>query len=636
MTKSFISNPYNILGLPSDSTQGDVRKRVRLIEKMIAIDEEVSFDTDLFIDSADRSIDSIKASEGILNDPYEHMTAVFFWFVNDEPVDALTGLFKPYFDTLFNEADSGGKSDFAAMKDAAVGLSIVFELTQREVDFDDALKKWSLLIGSDRFWDFWFKYYKSIDYLDTSDRLLSEFRSNIESVIVEKFFEVSKLDDVVDASIVGKYFTVSSATKEKAAEAQVLRIKALRAEVDAFDASRSNFISAHVLNDHGRIRVRDLIDSAIALREELNYDGGVSSPAIENEFDGLWGDIMGLLVGIHNESGQHDAIRLDDLKFQKKMLGLISGQASSPITKNRMKENTDALENEIAALEERKLIDPEYTQLTELVKELADIPTNDTERIDKKLTLFEQTFGRIEASGKLKYKTLADAVSGTASVFNMIAVMIANDAQEDVGPALQMVDNVARRLQRAEAGLSGNSVFISKEAARNDFISALSDRAMVAARLESSLEKAQNGLSKSRNILRRLKAIKVDTETREKIEKNCSEAESTYNSIVEMRKQIQDAKKPKKSGGCYVATAVYGSYDCPQVWTLRRFRDFELAATRRGRTFIKTYYAVSPTLVRWFGNAQWFRRFWRKPLDRLVRKCQSKGFQSTPYEDVDW
>ena len=27
------------------------------------------------------------------------------------------------------------------------------------------------------------------------------------------------------------------------------------------------------------------------------------------------------------------------------------------------------------------------------------------------------------------------------------------------------------------------------------------------------------------------------------------------------------------SGPCYVATAVYGSYDCPEVWTLRRFRD---------------------------------------------------------------
>src|SRR5699024_12626084 len=26
---------------------------------------------------------------------------------------------------------------------------------------------------------------------------------------------------------------------------------------------------------------------------------------------------------------------------------------------------------------------------------------------------------------------------------------------------------------------------------------------------------------------------------------------------------------PQSSGGCYVATAVYGSYDCPEVWTLR-------------------------------------------------------------------
>ena len=32
-----------------------------------------------------------------------------------------------------------------------------------------------------------------------------------------------------------------------------------------------------------------------------------------------------------------------------------------------------------------------------------------------------------------------------------------------------------------------------------------------------------------------------------------------------------------KTGGCYVATAVYGSYDCPQVWTLRRYRDDILA-----------------------------------------------------------
>lgn len=90
------------------------------------------------------------------------------------------------------------------------------------------------------------------------------------------------------------------------------------------------------------------------------------------------------------------------------------------------------------------------------------------------------------------------------------------------------------------------------------------------------------------------------------------------------------------SGGCYVATAVYGSYDCPQVWTLRRYRDFELANSWRGRAFIKAYYAISPTLVKWFGNTNWFKSLWRGKLDRMVADLKAKGYSSVPYQDLDW
>ena len=89
----------------------------------------------------------------------------------------------------------------------------------------------------------------------------------------------------------------------------------------------------------------------------------------------------------------------------------------------------------------------------------------------------------------------------------------------------------------------------------------------------------------------------------------------------------------KDGGGCYVATAVYGCYDCPQVWTLRRYRDHRLAKTWYGRAFIRIYYAISPTLVKWFGHSGWFVKFWRKKLDIMVAKLQVKGFASTPYED---
>ncbi len=88
-----------------------------------------------------------------------------------------------------------------------------------------------------------------------------------------------------------------------------------------------------------------------------------------------------------------------------------------------------------------------------------------------------------------------------------------------------------------------------------------------------------------------------------------------------------------KSGGCYVATCVYGSYDCPEVWTLRRFRDFKLSASWYGKLFIKLYYATSPTLVKWFGNTNWFKNLWQGPLNRLVSKLNSQGYEDKPYND---
>ncbi len=90
----------------------------------------------------------------------------------------------------------------------------------------------------------------------------------------------------------------------------------------------------------------------------------------------------------------------------------------------------------------------------------------------------------------------------------------------------------------------------------------------------------------------------------------------------------------KKKKGCYIATCVYGSYDCPQVRVLRRFRDLRLAKNPFGRAFIRLYYAVSPTVVRLFGEADSFRRFFKNRLDRLVARLMEKGFEDSEYNDI--
>lgn len=105
-----------------------------------------------------------------------------------------------------------------------------------------------------------------------------------------------------------------------------------------------------------------------------------------------------------------------------------------------------------------------------------------------------------------------------------------------------------------------------------------------------------------------------------------------HNSIKELNPEYVIPRRPKV-GGCYIATAVYGSYDCPEVWTLRRFRDYTLAETWYGRLFIKAYYTTSPTLVKHFGNSLWFKKMFARPINKLVKHLMNIGVESTPYKD---
>ena len=93
-------------------------------------------------------------------------------------------------------------------------------------------------------------------------------------------------------------------------------------------------------------------------------------------------------------------------------------------------------------------------------------------------------------------------------------------------------------------------------------------------------------------------------------------------------------KSEKNNNGCYIATCVYGSYDCPEVWTLRRFRDNILKKTWYGRLFIKFYYTTSPSLVKWFGYQNWFLAFWKKLLNNMVVKLNNYGIENTKYKDI--
>lgn len=129
--------------------------------------------------------------------------------------------------------------------------------------------------------------------------------------------------------------------------------------------------------------------------------------------------------------------------------------------------------------------------------------------------------------------------------------------------------------------------------------------------------------------------VKIHTEAL----RNQGDKEPHQSDIDVINKKISsydDLYTAPTSSGCYVATAVYGSYDCPEVWVLRRFRDYTLDEVWYGRVFIKLYYAVSPSLVKWFGKTRFFNYMNRKLLDSLVNRLMNNGVDDKPYHDKQY
>ena len=72
-------------------------------------------------------------------------------------------------------------------------------------------------------------------------------------------------------------------------------------------------------------------------------------------------------------------------------------------------------------------------------------------------------------------------------------------------------------------------------------------------------------------------------------------------------------------GNCFIATAVYGSYDSPEVVLLRVFRDNTLAKSTLGRAFIRVYYTYSPPIAEFVAGKESLRKILRLIFDSIIR-----------------
>ncbi|MCD8289882.1 MAG: hypothetical protein LUC91_00080, partial [Prevotella sp.] len=100
--------------------------------------------------------------------------------------------------------------------------------------------------------------------------------------------------------------------------------------------------------------------------------------------------------------------------------------------------------------------------------------------------------------------------------------------------------------------------------------------------------------------------------------------ESTYHTTPTTSRPYSSTSSSSSSGGCYIATMVYGNYSHPQVMVLRNFRDEYLAKRGWGRKFIKFYYKYSPRLVEKLKDHKGINLMIKGILDKFIIFLKSK------------
>jgi len=75
------------------------------------------------------------------------------------------------------------------------------------------------------------------------------------------------------------------------------------------------------------------------------------------------------------------------------------------------------------------------------------------------------------------------------------------------------------------------------------------------------------------------------------------------------------------SGGCFIATAAYGTPFAKEVEVLRKFRDQKLLKTKPGRAFVRFYYRHSPVIADFIKDKPKIKAFVRGVLKPVVWLC---------------
>ena len=222
------NNAYGILGLLSNSTQKEISKRAKDIEKRLKIDDLLEYDYDFHLYNKLRTSSNIKEAQHKLSNPKTQVLQYFFGTsVNSEKekqfIDKI-GKDLSY-ENIMNYSEAFSKKTFSTNKNIAILLTLLQLTRKTDVALANVLKEktielwYEILYNKKSMRDFE-KIYRLDDEIGVEDSVFDNLIDNIKHELVTIFSDIAEFqqDNIILANFITTFGIKNSSVNIKQVE----------------------------------------------------------------------------------------------------------------------------------------------------------------------------------------------------------------------------------------------------------------------------------------------------------------------------------------------------------------------------------------------------------------------------------
>ncbi len=620
-------NPYHVIGILAGANQRTIAKQKAKINAFQKVGKSIEFDTDLeFTGNPDRSNTAIEKAFANIEINQNKLFNALFWFVSHNHLDetALTYLqsgdlkkAEDIWQKITNGKETSSRN-FTAFNNLGT-LKLANALAKDSINFEnfrEGVRLKTELLTSDNFSNFCHLVTDETYTVDQEKELNIFVNALLEEVNKKKNLEAKKIPALIGSvhpklkSIVSEKLTDTPLHNIERKTEQTKKKRADSPE-DGLDLAgklyrdtKSDITTLSELLGKSDLKYKMVADKLAKELLQCGIDYFKEYQDREEEHGS---------GGIPMEHSQYagSTSSTDDLGTAvMKLFKTAKSIAVGTQTKERIAENIDGLQEWIDNADERrkqKLIGEDLRFIAsklERFQRLKDTVSNAQDLVTSckpKLQNIKDKLGALDDF----YLKLSSAVVNNAQG---MLVTVVNDEQELFQLAVNPNSVNMERIAHIAVRRSGGSRASAAEALTN----LITDRYTAI----SSLKAAVNG---ALSVSRQLGELDMVPELRTKYNQN----HSTLKSISsQLNSSGSSSNSSSGSGGCYIATMAYGSYEHPQVLELREFRDETLSKSIAGRNLIRIYYWLSPKLVKFLGGNRLINSLIRKLLNQVIKHIQ--------------